>query len=223
MSKINLNLATGNRAAEIFQSLEIKFAFTSKIDDLTYNQLHLAIKCRDFLGDCIWSGKVNKPASIYNFSFDAKNTPLDMYKLRMSLKFPSKESKAFFKKNIGFIHVREDMLGIEHTKIITTNKPLTYIIESDSIWQSAVWKISLFTFYLKLISYKDTTLLEDPEDKYFKELMYNHNEEKLLKQVHNHNEILANSINTAHNNSGFLSIIQNRNKVMNQILLGDNE
>lgn len=218
---IKLEVMEGNKPAEIFQSLDIKFAFCTKIDDNTYKQQHLAIKCRDFLGDCIWSGITKQKVSIYSFRFNAEETPLDTDKLRMSLKFPSKGSKSLFKKNIGFIHMREDMVGIPRTKIFTTNKPLTYIIESDSIWQSAVWKISLFSFYLKLISYKDTLFLEEPEDVYFKELIQNGNEEKFLKQIYNTEESLALDMRTAHNMSGFYSIMRNSNKAMNKILLGD--
>ena len=218
--KIKLIKFPHKYTSEIFQSLDIKFAFCKKVSEDTYEQLHTDIKCRDFLGDCVWSRETKKSVSIYGFNFDANETHIDTDCLRMSLTFPDKGSKSYFKKNVEFLKVIEDTAKTSNIKILTTDTPLTYIIEADSIWQSAVWKISLYTFYLKLISYKDTASAEDPEGGYLKVLLSDNNEEKLLNQVHNMKEILAKDINTAHNYSGFVSIIKNQNKEMNKLLLG---
>ena len=166
MTTCKLEIHGGNRPVEIFQSLDIKFAFVSKIDDNSYKQLHLAVKCRDFLGDCIWSGVTKQIASIWSFKFDASKTPIDTDKLRLSMKFPDKYSMENFIANFNILEHKEFLAHTKTSWWYPTDQDNTIIVEADPLWQSEVWKISLYSYYLKVISYKSTEDLMEPENRY---------------------------------------------------------
>jgi len=208
--------------SEIFQSISILMAFVTKKDD-TYTQLFSPVKCRDFLGDCIWSYKTKQPAQIYGFGFDYSQTPYDQNMLRMSLTFPDEQTLTNFATHQDFLHTIETraFLGFEvvhFTKLLSTNDPLTLILEADPIWQSSQWKLSLYTFYLKLMGYKDVTKPANPEKEYLP-LLTPEIEAKLLDKVLQMEDNIGDGISQAHNYSGFVSVIKNQNKVLNQLLL----
>lgn len=209
--------------AEIFQSLDIKFSFVKKIDSNTYEQVSNPIKCRDFLGDCIWSKSSGKAANIYGFYYNYQDTPYDLDKLRLSLTFPDLESLDNFKNNISTIKDIENKYKISPSKIKKTDDEYTLIIESSKVWQSARWKLSLFTFLIKCMSYKTINDLQSPEDSYIT-VLTEEVKHKLMSKVKRFNkEVPANEndIHTVHNYSGFVSICKNQNKEMNKLLLGN--
>jgi len=219
---IKLEIHGGNKPAEIFQSLDIKFAFVSKIDDNSYKQLHLAVKCRDFLGDCIWSGITKQVASIWSFKFNASKTPLDTDKLRLSMKFPDKYSMECFINNFYTLDQKDLLAGTFLSKWYPTDQDNTIIVEADPLWQSEVWKISLYSYYLKVISYKSIEGLMEPENRYAA-ILTKPIEEKLLSKIKTMQEVLNTTMMQAHNDSGFVTIIKgSNNKTMTKLLLGDN-
>ena len=211
--------------SEIFQSISLLFSFVSKKEE-EYHQLFHPVKCRDFLGDCIWSKKTGNPVNIYSFYYDYKSHPYNEDMLRMSLTFPTNEALKNFKSNFEpFLHKKETRPATEPSGIYMckyheiTNNPLTLIIEADPIWQSSAWKLSLFTYYLKLMCYPDVNKPSNPENEYAS-LLTPEIEEKLLSKIHCMEEIVPETIDTAHNYSGFVSICRRQNKEMHQILLG---
>jgi hypothetical protein len=208
------------RYSEIFQSISLLFAFVNKKENI-YSQIFFPVKCRDFLGDCIWSKATGLPAQIYSFSFDNNKTPLDTNYLRMSLTFPTIEVLDNFKNNFSSLNKKEATVNpvITRTNYFETDDPLTLIIEADPIWQSNVWKISLYTYYLKLLCYKDVKELKSPENEYAK-LLTPEIEKKFLDNLSVTTEKHDDSIHIAHNFSGFISIIKKLNKEMNSLLLG---
>lgn len=207
MEKIKLvKFKNPKGTSEIFQSLDIKFSFVNK----EYEQITNPIKCRDFLGDCIWSRKANQPAQIYGFSYDWTKTPYDLDVLRLSLTFPDAESKEYFLTNIEKLHEKEEAALVENkTKVFETQDKQILVIEADKVWQSSIWKISLYTFYLKLISYESISELSNPEDKYWNTL--ESKEEFLLSKIQEENEFVYPDINYAHNYSGFVSCLKKQN------------
>lgn len=207
--------------AEIFQSLDIKFSFLNKIDNTTYKQIHTEVKCRDFLGDVLWSKFTKNNTYIYRFKFDYNQANLDEDKLRLSLKFPDIESKNNFINNIDKLNNLFKSCGVEPTFFLETHNAAYLIIEADPAWQSNIWKLSLFTFYLKVFSYKSTRSLKSPENKYIRVLTPTI-KRKLFKQIKNKTEeFYYDTISETHNFSGFYSIIEkNYDSKMNEILLG---
>ena len=59
---------------EVFQDINVQFSFVTKQKDGHYRQIHTTVKCRDFLGDCIWSKKIGLPMGIYGFKYNYKDT-----------------------------------------------------------------------------------------------------------------------------------------------------
>ena len=196
---------------EIFQSLDIKFSFVNS----KYEQVSNPIKCRDFLGDCIWSRKFNKEAKIYGFKYKFSDKPYDTKVTRLSLKFPNKQSLSFFKKNFNELTQLEIKYKIKPSKYIETDDKQTLVIVGSSVWQSAPWKLALYTFYLKFISYKSKEDLDSPEDSYYDTLLGN--EDKLLSQIKKRKIIWYDSIDYHHNYSGFVSVIKGKSNMSKEL------
>lgn len=202
--------------AEIFQSIDTKFAFVTK-NKQTYTQIHTPAKCRDFLGDCIWSNKTKKPVSIYNFTYNFAETPYDEKKLRLSITFPSNDIKTNFTNNFHKLHEKETQAKVSNSKYYPTDDKQTIILEASKIWQSSAWKISLFTFYLKLLCYQDITKLSHPESQYSLELT-KPKEDRLLSKLRTKKDYVPDEIHMQHNYTGFVALLKNKNPILSKYL-----
>ena len=201
MKKINLVKHSGLDLAEIFQSLDIKFAFVNK----NYEEVSAPAKCRDFLGDCIYSRKTKQAVGIWGFKYNYKDTPYD--DCRFSLKFPTTESKENFIKNLPYLHEKEKQAKVKLSKVFETQLDNTLVIEGSNWWVSTIWKVSLYTFYLKVMSYKTPAEVKNPENEYIKYLTAD-KESKMLSKVKTKVEYLPTRTNQAHDYMGFVSLIK---------------
>jgi len=207
--KLN-NYITNNYLTEIFQSLDIKFAFvTGKEGEFT--QITQPAKCRDYLGDLLWSRKWGKVASIYGFSYNYADAPYDDDALKLSLKFSdSNTMEVFLSKVEDFIHEKETIAELkESTKIFLTDKENTVIVIAPKEWQETIWGISLFTFYLKLAAY---TVPKAPETDYLKKLT-KEKEAIFLSKIKKAIVHIQQELGYSHNCSGFFSILSGDNKI----------
>lgn len=214
MKSVKLKLIKVKSLAEIFQSLDIKFSFVNK----NMEQVTVPAKCRDFLGDCIFSRKRKTPVYIYGFSYNYVENPFD--DCRFSLKFPDGGSYNNFISNLGILHEKEKHAGVKLSKIYTTDQKDTLIVEGSNYWTTAIWKISLYTFYLKLISYKSLADLAKPEDSYTLKLTP-HLESVLLSKVKNRKFDVDKKLNctsTVHNVHGFYSVLTKYHPKYKEIL-----
>lgn len=219
MKKVNLKLSKTNSLAEIFQSLDIKFAFVNK----NMEQVTVPAKCRDFLGDCIFSRRYKKEVSIYSFTYDYKEKPFD--DCRFSLKFPDSSSMNNFINNINYLHEKEKQAGVSLTKIFETDQKNTLVVQGSNYWINSVWKVSLYTFYLKVISYKTLASVQNPENEYLSKLTPE-KEAAMLSKIKgrklDHFPDLG--TNKVHNYHGFYSMIRwgkTYNPVTTAFVLGD--
>ena len=203
--------------SEIFQSLNIKFSMV----DETGQQICAPHKCRDFLGDIIWSKKADKAVNIYGFHYKHKTAPKDETVTRLSMKFPSLVTRKTFIKNMKTFNEKITTFGIEPCKIMTAGTH-TLVVEGDKIWQSVSWKMSFYTFYLKVIAYKSVDELSDPEDRYWEKLQKNPDVEKLfMLNISNPYEYISNGVSDQHNYTGFYSIMcGNAKGSLNEEILG---
>lgn len=211
MKTVELVVMKGSTPSEIFQSIDAKIAFVNK----KYEQMSLGVKCRDFLGDCIWSQKTGKIASIYGFSYSYKKTPYDLTKTCLSIKTPNDKEYNSILNNIGVLNSLEKEYGIKQTKILLTQEKNTLVLEGDKLWQSNVWKISLYSFLLKLLCYDLTHGLvaskySSPEDSYAKTLFEKDNLHLLMSNLHMMDEVVHKEIGMAHNYSGFISVLNRK-------------
>lgn len=219
MKSVTLKLIPVTSLAEIFQSVDIKFSFVNK----KMEQVTVPAKCRDFLGDCIFSRRYKKAVSIYGFSYNYTQKPFD--DCRFSLKFPNKETMTNFINNINYLHEREKQAGVKLTTIFNTDKPNTLVVEGSNYWINSVWKISLYTFYLKLISYKTINDVKAPENDYISRLTPEI-EAAMLSKIKGRKLDHFPDFNTnkVHNYHGFYSMIRlgkQYNPVTTAYVLGD--
>ena len=219
MKKVNLKLIETNSLAEIFQSLDIKFAFVNK----SMEQVTVPAKCRDFLGDCIFSRRYKKEVYIYSFTYDYKEKPFD--DCRFSLKFPDSSSMNNFINNINYLHEKEKQAGVSLTKIFETDQVNTLVVQGSNYWINSVWKVSLYTFYLKVISYKSLADVQKPENGYLSKLT-SEKEAALLGSIRSRKLEHFPQLSTydVHNNHGFFSMIikgKSCNPVTTAFVLGD--
>jgi hypothetical protein len=203
MQTVNLIKIKELDLAEIFQSLDIKFAYVNK----NMEEVTAPAKCRDFLGDCIYSRRTGNKVGIYGFYYDYANAPFD--DCRFSLRFPNDASMQYFLDNIQYLHDREAKAGVALSEVFGTQHPRTLVIQGDNHWVDSIWKVSLYTFYLKLISYKSIKHLSSPEDSYIK-LLTDDVESVMLSKVTGPQDILPTNTGDAHNFMGFCSIIKGK-------------
>ena len=216
---IKLTKFKSTNLAEIFQAIEIKFAFVKKIEN-KYTQIHSEVKCRDFLGDCIWSKARGEKVSIWKFNYSFAKNPFDDDCLRLSIAFPDIETKDNFTNNYQKLVAKELEANTIQSVILETEDPLCIVLEADKAWQSNIWKISLYTFYIKLFSYKTIKYIQHPEISYTKVLTKDKEDKLLSKITTEFEESYGINMDAVHENSGFYSIITLRNKEMYNILIG---
>ena len=212
--------------SEAYQSNNIKFAFVSKEPGRQrFKELHSAVKCRDFLGDVLFSEAEKQDINIYDFKWGKNRSPIDRDSLRLSIHFPSKDSFANFQANINILTNVEKCGSTKPSTIKTVaGDPLCLVVESDKIWLSSVFLISLFTFILKIMGYS----FKNPDDwiSEFPKMgkndsSYYRGKEKELLSVLNNIKLFANpkvvtgwigqekNNYDVHNSSGFSTILKN--------------
>lgn len=133
------------------QQKKTTFAFVNKLPDDVYQMVHHPVLCRDYLGDCVWGERNQKPISCYNFTFDPTTMCLDQDKTRLFVKANPKNILA----NLEILHEIETQNGFELSEILPSSEDCEYVIESDSKWMHSVFTISLFSFIVKCLSYKE--------------------------------------------------------------------
>lgn len=199
------------RLNEIFQSLDVKFSFLTQQSEDEFTQILQPCKCRDFLLDVLWSKHTNKLAVIYGMSYNYSIHPYDEDHLKLSLTFPNKESKDNFIANVPkFLHEKEESAGLgEKTVVLETEDKQTIVVIADPKWQSSTWKLSLYTYYLKLCGYTDPNSPQpgSPEAEY-KPHVTKERESVLLSHVTDEFTWFFDNISYNHNYGGFLAAVR---------------
>lgn len=197
---------------EVFQSLDIKFSFVTQQEEDGFTQIIPPCKCRDFLIDMLWSKYYIKPFFIYGMSYNFDSNPFDGDALKLSLKFPDKKTKDNFIINVPkFLHPIEAFSGeLGLTEVLETDEEDTLIIVADPKWQSATWKLSLYTYYLKLCGFSNPASPPYGScEAGYKEVLSEQIEKQLLNHVNDDFVWYAEEIGHNHNYSGFVATIRN--------------
>ncbi len=207
---------------EINQQLRVLFAWAVQVNDDTYQLQHSYIRCRDFLPDFLWMihNKMNcMPVDgIYGFNYMHHHTKSPFMAIKI---------------NNGSVENLENNMN----KHIPTTAVEFVGIDGDGVaivkWSEAAmdspWKISFFTFMLKLCCVKDassmTALLENahdysPENTYvmsvteptiYKILAHWDKLEDPDLKIGN-KKLQEMDINYIHNNTGFVSMFKKSSK-----------
>lgn len=137
--------------------------------------------------------------------------------------FSSVEKKGEFLKNIGILHEKEKKAGVALSKPLATEDEGILVIQASKCWNSAMWKNSLYTFYLKRTIYNNQV-----DNQYWNALKTK--EDILLKKIKPKNIEVFTSPNIAkgangiplgvslHQYTGFYSICTGANKPMAELL-----
>lgn len=197
------------RLCEIFQTHVVRICFvnTAKKGDALI-QLHQPGKCRDFLGDIPWSRATNKKVQIYGMAYDYNKSPYDLERTRLSLTFPDEDMMTVFKNNFSFLTNKEKSHGIPESQWFETDHADTLIVEGDKHWQQVTWKISLYSFYLKLMTYTDPRYPDEPESEYMPYINKTGVEKMLLDNIMIDMDYFNDNLHYNHNASGFVSLIK---------------
>ena len=145
--------------AEIYQSVDIKFAFLTAPKYGTA-RCHSFVKCRDFLHDALRTQISGIVASIYSFNFNKKvNPPIDLRYIRMLVKSDVAKSPDDVAK--WDTHMLSALRLLNHYEKLA-NKPLssvvrlvnespaTWLFIGSSFWLKTPYLVSMYTFLIRL-------------------------------------------------------------------------
>lgn len=197
---------------QLFQSLKVQFSFTAEkvVDGKTeFHNLTQYVLCRDFLGDMLWSKHWNKESYIYGLSYNWREAPYDEDHLKLTIFFPDGEKRKAFLKNVPeFLHAKEDQAGVERTEILETQFKDKFIVIGSPHWQKSTWRLSLYTYYLKLCCLEDPkNVPERSSESDYAKVLSKEAEDTYLKHVTDDFVFFYDNIYMSHNNSGFYSLL----------------
>lgn len=144
--------------SEIYQSVEMKFAFLSEKDE----QVYVFAKCRDFLHDIVRCTITGKPMSLYGCQYDPNVHPkVDMNKMRMMVRSETvsgnkriAEQDEVMDCSLALIHHYEAMAELDErttvARLATSRKGSTWLFTGPSWWLSSPFFVSLYSFLIRL-------------------------------------------------------------------------
>jgi hypothetical protein len=165
--------------AEIGQSYPALFAWVRKEGD-TFVMQHSWIKCRDFLADAImFHGRKDYKNNIYGFKIYEGYKPENYY----AIKFPAKHKEIFF-KNFDEFNAISVQNGLTPAKVVHDEGD-TIVLEFDPFWMKHPSMVSLFTFLVKIFSYREDNVWEKAPATEAQYIMSVPSLDKLLKNLKN--------------------------------------
>lgn len=168
MDTYKIQLAKDQSLGEIYQSVSMRFAFAKiekQKETTLVKQLHPFVKCRDFLGDAMWSTKFKKSYGIYSFRFDGSKESVQLNKTVMLIEYKDIEA---VKQNIKVLHHFEKSARWRKTSLVdikTNNSngiPIVLAVGSP-VWMRSPALISLYTMLHRLagIGIKEEETVDD--------------------------------------------------------------
>jgi hypothetical protein len=145
----DLESAPVQNYSEIGQSILMKFAF-AQVNGKKIKQMHHWVKCRDFLGDALYSQAQGKPYQIYGFCFDPTKHKIPTNKTYLLIKYPDIDK---IKKFLPSINEMEKKVRWAQSKIFQVKgKEDVVLAVSSGKWVSSSQFISLYTMLWRLSS-----------------------------------------------------------------------
>jgi hypothetical protein len=217
--KVNF-VTTPVKYTESLQVSTTTFSFVTQTGDGEFTELFWPVKCRDFLGDVVYTSQTGTPRSIYRFKFAGK---IDDDACKLVVHFGDLAELSRFYEGITILLDIEKENGLKPTQSHQVSENALLLI-GDAFWQSKVWLISLYTHLIRCASSSRTL------DSLFKEVDYRPEENymqavgktkwnKLTKNLRKWESIsthpsgwnkLADNISSLHNSSGFRSLFASR-------------
>ncbi len=151
-------LTTKNKLIEIYQSVDIKFAFVSSKSN-GYKQCNDLTKCRDFLHDIIKAHLNKNSVSIWGMEYKYGEYPkIDITTTRLAVyhdkanKCPNKFQNDL-EFSVSLINQFEKSMGLDSLSTVekasNTDKQL-WVFTGPNFWMKAPYLISLYTMLIRL-------------------------------------------------------------------------
>lgn len=215
MEKVKIKI---NKHFHEWQTTNIA-TLVDKLENNVFVPIFPFTNCRSFISDALYyriTGKAN--------TFPGRTTPYyfldnDQYNYKTgntytTIKFENIETKNTFINNLPWLNKKEKLAKVTKTTIKETQNPIILIISGSKWWKRNVWKIQLYTFYLKCMCYENPKTCDVS---YWKTLTPN-KENILLNQLKNIEEDFSSIGNNIHSSSGPIAICSGENKTMAKIL-----
>ena len=139
--------------SETPQQKNLRFSFANlDVKNNTVIEVFPPVRCRDFLGDCLYSEETKKYICIYGFRFDPQINKLDKDKTRFILEFPNLETLNLFLINNLLLNSIEEQNNIQKTTFSRIEDTIL-LSEGDPFWMKAIFLISLYSFLFKVMCY----------------------------------------------------------------------
>jgi len=139
---------------EIYQAVDLQFAFAYQKEPGVYQQAHQFVLCRDFLHDAIWAYHCKRTYMVYGFRFDPlKGDKLETRRTLMLIKLPG--IRKYIDQVKKILHLFEKRMRIKRTKIYATKQKHVFLLESSRTWMSATQMISLYTLLIRFACNKN--------------------------------------------------------------------
>lgn len=132
------------------QSNVIKFSFANKEGD-TITEIFAGVRCRDYLGDVLYSEENNEAMKVFGFKYDPAHQKIDRDKVRFVLQ-STPDLLDNIEKNIGIINDIETQHGLELSTVTRMAKD-HILLEGDPKWMKTIYLISYYSFLVKVCSY----------------------------------------------------------------------
>jgi len=170
--------------AEESQSLPFRMALCErngceKDCDETYTALHDWIKCRDFVAEALFSEFIDKPLSIYSFSW--KNNYKDRPLLSSdTLCVAFKGDLCKLAANLPLLQDFESSCGMVASEIRETDVEGVVVLESDIGWRKSCTMLNLYSLMVKALMMGDgddmggvvSSIISSTESSYSREKAY---------------------------------------------------
>lgn len=137
--------------AESFQANDVKFAFLNLTEGGDFQMIHSWVKCREYFNELLMTNYHPdfKYTTTYGFTYNQKESPLDLSATRIALKFPTAAQKQTFLDNVQWIHTIETANEVDKTIIIDVNEQELIVIASK-LWVQNCLLTNIYTLLLKL-------------------------------------------------------------------------
>lgn len=168
--------------------------------------------CRTWMSDALYDIKTGKNQAIHKIqskTFNHSKGPT-----HLGITFVDTKMKEIFIKNMNFIHEKEAIAKVRKTTLMATEHPLTMIITGSKFWKDSVWKIQLYTMYLRMMCYINLDYYKG----YWKDMKKEINEPIMLSKLKIKKEVFTSMTNGVHGSTGPYAICTGQNPDMAKLL-----
>lgn len=149
MEKVKLIKYKGTpQLSEIYQVIQMQFAFTTESKPKVYKQETPFVLCRDFLHDAVRAYATNNPCSIYGFVFHPEYNSIDLKRTLILVKFSGLDN--YIDKIIHLLHLFEKRMRIKRTVAYGTQEKDIFLLKGSKSWQASPQFISLYTLLMRV-------------------------------------------------------------------------